>query len=210
MALVRGADQAFEVLDEVSLAGRTYSARLLPELSSLLTKHHLQLSDLHGFAVISGPGSFTGLRVGLSTVKALAEILQRPIAAVSMLEAIAAQAGEDGRIVAALDAGRKEVYSGEYELAGAGLKLVREALLSRAEFVALLEDSPGAALLTPCPALGELATGRIPSKPVQWPPASEIARLGLGKLSRGETVAAEALDANYLRRSDAEIFSTPR
>jgi tRNA threonylcarbamoyladenosine biosynthesis protein TsaB len=230
MGLVRGANEPFEVLEEVSLTGRTYSARLLPELSGMLARRHLQLGALEGFAVISGPGSFTGLRVGLSSIKALAEILGRPIAAISMLEAVAAQADPgppdsglperqplvDRRVIAALDAGRKEVYvgcwgeAGEYGRTGAGFKLARESLLSRAEFISLLEANAVAELVTPDRALCELAAGRLRTRLIPWPAAGEIARLGLAKLAAGQTVPVEALDANYIRRSDAEIFSTPQ
>jgi len=210
MALARGANEPFSVLEQVSLAGRTYSARLIPELSSLLTRRHLQIQDLEAFAVVSGPGSFTGLRVGLSSVKALAEVLKRPITAISMLQAIAAQSGAKGRILAAFDAGRKEVYAGEYDLAGAEPKLVGESLLTRAEFLSLLAAGTAAELVTPDPALSDLASGRLRVKQVQWPGAGEIARLGLTRISTGQTVAVETLDANYIRRSDAEIFSSPR
>ena len=73
-------------------------------------------SDIDGIAVVDGPGSFTGLRVGLSTVKALCEVLGKPLAAVSMLEALAVTYGEEGQqITAVLDAGRGELYVGEYQ-----------------------------------------------------------------------------------------------
>ena len=74
-----------ETLEVVPLAGGTFSAQLVPQIAQLLEKHGLQKSDLEGFAVVSGPGSFTGLRVGLAAVKALAEVLQKPIAAISLL-----------------------------------------------------------------------------------------------------------------------------
>ncbi len=66
--------------------------------------------------VASGPGSFTGLRVGLAAVKALAEVLQKPIVAVSVLEAVACSGSARGRVLALLDAGRGDVYAGDYEL----------------------------------------------------------------------------------------------
>ena len=72
---------------------------------------------MDGFIVVSGPGSFTGLRVGLATVKGLCEVLRKPLATVSMLEALAITYGRPGEnVTAVLDAGRGEVYVGEYQL----------------------------------------------------------------------------------------------
>src|SRR5216110_2464124 len=83
---------------------------------ALLTKHNFDKQQIDAFAVASGPGSFTGLRVGLAAIKALAEVLAKPIAAVSLLEAVAMAGGVEGDVIAALDAGRKEIYAGEYEV----------------------------------------------------------------------------------------------
>src|SRR6266705_1696771 len=73
------APDAIEVLDVVPLEGGTFSAQLVPQIAALLTKHQLTKQQIDGFAVASGPGSFTGLRVGLEAIKALAEILGKPI-----------------------------------------------------------------------------------------------------------------------------------
>ncbi|HEY8671140.1 MAG TPA: tRNA (adenosine(37)-N6)-threonylcarbamoyltransferase complex dimerization subunit type 1 TsaB, partial [Terriglobales bacterium] len=94
----------------VALEGGTFSAQLVPQISALLKKHNFRKQDIEGFAVISGPGSFTGLRVGLAAIKGLAEGLHKPIAAISMLEAIARAAGTQGKVLAAMDAGRGNVY----------------------------------------------------------------------------------------------------
>ncbi len=76
-----------KVLEIVPLEGGTFSAQLIPQIAALLSRHGLGKLDLGVFAVVSGPGSFTGLRVGLAAIKALAEILNKPIVAVSLLEA---------------------------------------------------------------------------------------------------------------------------
>src|SRR5215471_7997990 len=78
-----------EVIGEVPLAGGTFSAQLVPQISGLLEKHNFRKTDIDAFIVISGPGSFTGLRVGLAAIKALAEILHKPIVQVSLLEVLA-------------------------------------------------------------------------------------------------------------------------
>jgi len=206
MALARGGAGACEVLELAPLAGGTYSARLIPELAALLARRHLQKTDLEGFAVVSGPGSFTGLRVGLAAVKGLAEVLRRPIAAVSMLEAIAAQGNPEGSVVAALDAGRSEIFAGEYAVHGGEPRSQGEYLLTREQFSVFLEAHPGLELVTPDGAVAELASTHLHMRRIDWPDAGRIARLGLQKLIAGETIAPEALEANYIRRSDAEIF----
>ena len=77
------------LLEVASLAGGMFSAQLVPQIAALLQKHGLSKTDIGGFIVVSGPGSFTGLRVGLAAIKALAEILQKPIVPVSLLELVA-------------------------------------------------------------------------------------------------------------------------
>jgi len=89
LALVRFEDQKQLTLDVAPIAGGTFSAQLIPQLAAMLGQHGLSKRDIDGFAVTSGPGSFTGLRVGLAATKALAEILRKPIVAVSLLEAVA-------------------------------------------------------------------------------------------------------------------------
>ncbi len=226
LALTRADESSFDVLEVVPLAGGTYSAELIPQLSAMLARHGLGKQYVEAFVVATGPGSFTGLRVGISTVKGLAEIFARPIAAVSVLEVIAAQAtstntshsqnrAEVGRqqtsapqrVIAALDAGRKELYVGEYEVANAQPQSGRESLLSHAEFTELLEKNPAAELITPDAAVLELASMHLKVKQIEPPNSGELARLGWLKIRSGETTAAEVLDANYIRRSDAEIFS---
>jgi tRNA threonylcarbamoyladenosine biosynthesis protein TsaB len=205
LALARSDVETFRVLEVVPLAGGTYSARLIPELSALLTRHNAGKHDLEGFAVVSGPGSFTGLRVGLSAVKGLAEILRQPIAAVSMLEALAAQATCDGRAITAFDAGRNELFVGEYDVRGGEPVLLQESLLTHLQFSALLDENPAAELITPDMGVAELAGMHLHVKQADWPDAGEIARLGYNKIRADLTVAPEALEANYIRRSDAEI-----
>ncbi len=78
-----------EILEFAPLKGGEYSAQLIPTLAAALEKHGISKTDIDLFVVASGPGSFTGLRVGLATVKALSEALQKPIVAVSVLEAVA-------------------------------------------------------------------------------------------------------------------------
>src|SRR5579863_2035830 len=89
VALCRGDAHSCETLQLRALEGGTYSARLIPLISEILEQHKVAMTDVDGVAIVSGPGSFTGLRVGLATVKGLCEVLHKPLASVSMLEAIA-------------------------------------------------------------------------------------------------------------------------
>ena len=207
LARVREGQPEVEVVEIVPVAGGTFSAQLVPQISALLSKHGYGKSDLDAFAVVSGPGSFTGLRVGLAAIKALAEVLHRPIATVSLLEAIACSGSTKGRVLAALDAGRGEVYLGDYEL-GSQSRRQSERLLTRDEF---LEVGRSGRVITPDPAIAEIARAAAVSvEQIAYPRTDVIARLGWAHLRRGETVSADALDANYIRRSDAEIFSKPK
>src|SRR2546428_1413369 len=107
-------DGACDALEVVALAGGTFSAQLVPQIAALLTKHNFNKQQIDAFAVVSGPGSFTGLRVGLAAIKALAEVLAKPIAAGSLLEAVAMAGGVEGDVIAALGGGGKEIFAGEF------------------------------------------------------------------------------------------------
>src|SRR5208282_3885213 len=86
LARVTPGQSDVETIEVVPLAGGAFSAQLVPQIAALLEKLGYSKSDLGAFAAASGPGSFTGLRVGLAAIKALAEALQKPIVAVSLLE----------------------------------------------------------------------------------------------------------------------------
>src|ERR1700729_2408632 len=86
-----------EIVASVELSGGNFSAELVPAVAGLLLKHGYQAKHIDAFAVVSGPGSFTGLRIGLAAVKALAEILNKPIAAVSLLEVCVFISGSEGK-----------------------------------------------------------------------------------------------------------------
>ena len=198
------ASSELAILDLVPLEGGTFSAQLVPQIAGLLAKHGLEKENIGAFVVASGPGSFTGLRVGLAAIKALAEILGKPIAAVSRLEALARAAGIRGTVIAALDAGRGEVYTGIYDLEDTA-EMRAERLLTIAE---LFAEAAGQMIVTPEGKLAEAARAAgLQVKQVALPRSDAIARMGWEKLQKGETVSPEDLEANYIRRSDAEIFA---
>jgi tRNA threonylcarbamoyladenosine biosynthesis protein TsaB len=208
LALMRFEEESSRTLELVSLEGGTFSAQLVPQISALLTKNGLAKSDIDAFAVASGPGSFTGLRVGLAAIKALAEILQKPIAAISVLEAIARAPGREGRVLAVLDAGRGEVYCGEYGIRDARATLIAQQLWTVAELVA---NAAGRTVVTPDVIVAELSREKnLQFAHIAAPRADSIARLGFEKIQAGEMVSPEALDATYIRRTDAEIKKDAR
>ena len=206
IALARSnADEDCEVIEVVPLTGGAFSAQLVPQIAALLAKHGFHKEDIGAFAVASGPGSFTGLRVGLAAIKALAEVLQKPIAVVSLLEAVARSGPRRGRVFAALDAGRNEVYLGEYDVSDTSVRLINERLVTSPEMAELVG---GTTIITPDKSGAEAARAQgCQVEEVVHPSSGAVARLGLKKILSGDAVSPEALEANYIRRSDAEIFS---
>lgn len=187
-----------QIIGLASLDGGAFSAQLVPQIAALLKTHGFTKSDIDAFIAASGPGSFTGLRVGLAAVKALAEVLGKPIAAVSLLETVAA-ASKQKRAVAAMDAGRNEIYACLQESSGAS-----EFLLSSEEFLAAAH---GQLVVTPDKSVADLARAAgIKVEEVPRPRSDVIARLGWKRIQSGHTISPEALDANYLRRSE-QIFA---
>jgi tRNA threonylcarbamoyladenosine biosynthesis protein TsaB len=207
IALARAPDRSanhVEVIETVPLTGGTFSAQLVPQIAALLAAHQLTKQHIDAFAVGSGPGSFTGLRIGLAAVKALADVLNKPIAAVSLLEVCVFTSGAQGRIMAALDAGRGDIYAGEYDVPSPSGQVPREHLLTRDQFLA---QAQGWKVVTPDAALAEvLRTAGLIIASLAPISAANVARLGWRKLQSGATVSPEALEANYIRRTDAEML----
>jgi tRNA threonylcarbamoyladenosine biosynthesis protein TsaB len=208
VALARGDADNFELIAASPVEGGTFSAQLIPQIARLLSENNLKKSDIDAFAAATGPGSFTGLRIGLTAVKGLAEILRKPIAAVSVLEACVLKSGiqyDDARVFAALDAQRNEVYLGEYMVNKGRASCIDELLVTREEFAKRVQ---GKVAVTPDGDLAKVARSAVVLR-IERPNSADIARIGLQKIARGETVSVEDLDANYIRRSDAEIFAKP-
>jgi tRNA threonylcarbamoyladenosine biosynthesis protein TsaB len=192
------------------------------ELEFLLGELSLRMEEFELFAVAAGPGSFTGLRVGLAAVKGWAEVYRKPIAAVSALEAVAVQAHSNaGLIVPVLDARRGQVYFGLYRRATGGAGEIRlvldgeEYVMTPAEFFEALRERGGGAefaIVTPQPELfagaasrDEIAVLRGAVEPASSALAPFIGQLGFQQARRGALADPLTLDANYVRRTDAEL-----
>jgi tRNA threonylcarbamoyladenosine biosynthesis protein TsaB len=196
-----------------------YSSWLLPAVDEVLAKAGLRMAGVDAYAVAAGPGSFTGVRVGLTTVKAWAEVYGKPVVAVSRLEAIAVQATGGAKYVAAFaDAQRGQLFGAVYEKdEGNGLtrtgeemviapgKFVEAAVgLSRGQKISWV--STDAAHIAEEPAWKEREKHGEVIEQVSATLAPIMARIGLQRLKDGKATDALGLDANYVRRSDAEIF----
>jgi tRNA threonylcarbamoyl adenosine modification protein YeaZ len=215
-----------------------YSIWLLPTIDCALQASGLTFADIDVFVAASGPGSFTGVRVGLTTVKAWAEVTGKPIVGVSRLEALATQvAPAAGELIAAFtNAQRKQIYGALYRRSsdgasggnGAGHTLTRvgeESVISPEEFLAWAVQNSGGAPLrwisTDPEMLAEteawvarqksgdtrpvdnvIDTGIQPASPTLAP---AIGKLGHQLAMLKQFVDPLRLDANYVRRSDAEV-----
>ena len=210
-----------ELLAEVSGYEETpYSSRIFRDVALLQDRAGCTLDQIDLFAVASGPGSFTGLRVGLTAVKAWAEIYRKPIAAISGLEAIAMEALADGAsgakwIASFLDARRGQLFGAIYgRQAGESGRLSLqsdESILSIDEFLEMLKGRSGELVHLASSTPDVLPVSRLAEAmpaarviPVSAALASTIGRLGRERAKQGEVVDAMRLDANYVRRSDAE------
>jgi tRNA threonylcarbamoyladenosine biosynthesis protein TsaB len=183
------------------LPGRTASERLVPAVRRVMESSGWKLGDLTAVVVVHGPGSFTGVRVGLSAAKGLSEAGGVPLIAISRLAVLAAGGG-DGVVHAVLDAGRGEFYYGEYS----GRGCLREALLTEEEVVAAAAG--GAVIVCEGKVAGALAT--LEPRVVAEPAAMDALAFAVERAAAEEFDDAAVLDANYLRRTDAEIFAKPK
>ncbi|HEY3825490.1 MAG TPA: tRNA (adenosine(37)-N6)-threonylcarbamoyltransferase complex dimerization subunit type 1 TsaB [Bryobacteraceae bacterium] len=188
-------------------APRGFSHVLFGEMEAMLARQRVVLADIELFAGASGPGSFTGVRVGLSAIKGLAEVLGKPVVAISNLEALAAFGTSDARATI-IDAQRGEIYAALYD--GAGRQVVAESVLPVERFLGLLPKCEMEWISQDFePFLPLLGGARFAGYPVITAPralAAVIARIAIQKAREGLARDPAAIEANYVRRSDAELL----
>jgi tRNA threonylcarbamoyladenosine biosynthesis protein TsaB len=189
--------------------GRPHSELLMPLIDELLRGASRGLADVDAFAVAVGPGSFTGLRVGIATVKGLAFGSARAVAAVPTLRALAEAAPMSGSPVAAvLDAQRGEVYGAVFRSGEAAA----DAVWSAAELAAAVP--PGALLVVGEGAEGAVEAAALPASVSRLPgaagrlTAARVGVVGARLLASGAGVQAAELAARYVRRAEAEVRRT--
>jgi tRNA threonylcarbamoyladenosine biosynthesis protein TsaB len=168
-------------------------------ISELLDKASLTLNEIDCFASASGPGAFTGVRVGLTTVKGLAEALRRPVVGVSNLRALAAY-GKTNRRAVVLDARRGDVFGAVY---GGDLQPLSEEMVGKlGPWLAGLPPDVAEFIVQDDRLLDGLG---LPATLAPAHLAPAIAACAELDRERGLWIDPAALDANYVRRSDAEL-----
>lgn len=210
VTLARGQTSGVEILGTSAVEGGTFSARLVPTIAELLAAHDLTQKDIEGVAVSIGPGSFTGLRIGLTAAKGFAEALNIPLTGVSRFDAVAESfpGGADPLFVV-LHAGPHEVYAAEFRRVDSSWSIARKWFCNVRRLAEMVQAAgPAAAVITVEPRLAEELKkfGASPAG-VAHVGSEAIARLGWRQLAAGECTNVDELDAEYIRRDD-ELFST--
>lgn len=208
-----------EVLQSIAHEGTSdYSSWLLPTAGEALRASGLRMQDIDVFAAAAGPGSFTGVRIGLTTVKAWSEAYGKPIASISRLEAMASQVvGGQEHLAAFVDAQRGQVFGGLYSREGTGLKLLEQEMViepegflnwvsEQAEGHVVFWISMDPERITVLDRWAEHARAGESLQTSASVLAPTIGRIGRQRALSGRLTDALALDAEYVRRSDAEIF----
>ncbi len=202
-----------KLLGEIGLeSAATHSARLLRSVDLLLGALGRPVRDVDAFAVAAGPGSFTGIRIGLGAVKALAFASGRPVAPVSALLALATKLTSDGARLAApiVDAKKGEIYAGLFEAGPDGLvEIVPQGAYAPDAFFARLPSRRVVAFAGSGLALYRSRLLPYVRDKARFPRrsafiAAEVGRIGRDVVLRGEGVAAVSLEPIYFRRSQAE------
>lgn len=193
--------------------GLTHSATLMPMVESMLKNAGLTLAEMDVIAVAAGPGSFTGLRIGVSAAKGLAWPLDKPCAEVSTLEAMAWQmSGMDGLVCAAMDARRQQVYNALFDLKdGKPVRLTPDRAISLDDLQLELANAEKTQILVGdgahlcynafqklgCPV-------KMAPPHLQYQTAWGVARCALEQARSGQLTDAAGLAPNYHRLSQAE------
>jgi tRNA threonylcarbamoyladenosine biosynthesis protein TsaB len=204
VALLRGANVVAVLAGD---SGISHSNTLLNDIDKLLGEARIDLSDIDLFAVAAGPGSFTGLRIGIATVKALAATLNRPCAGINTLAAIALAAGISSRSVALLPAGRGEVFAQLFSVSKDGVvtPLDDAAHISPQK---LLEKYGSLENVLWC-GEGAIANQALFDNGHLAPQitnlAIPVALLALSRFREQTLEPPDALQAIYVRPSDAEL-----
>ncbi len=192
--------------------GINHSETLLPSIEKILSVTGTEIADVDLFALTVGPGSFTGLRVGASTVKGLALAADKPVVGVSSMDALALNvANSTITICPMLDARKKEVYTALYEPDRRGLpkKIAGEMVIDPEKFLKGIDAEViflGDGAISYCGLIKEILPDRsyfaLPN--LQYIKASAVGLLGMNKFIEGDILDIMTFTPQYLRLSEAE------
>jgi len=204
------------LLAELTMQGKlTHSETLLPHIEQVLKMAAVAKEELTGIAVSNGPGSFTGLRIGLAAAKAMSYVLGIPLVGVSTLQALAYQLPAPGvRVMCLLDAQKGNAYVESYRWENNSLQVVDSVQVAKiTDIVAACANMNEQVIL-----LGDAVQKKVAGKlelpanvsvappHIVMPRAACVAMLGQAKLLAGETDNVMDLEPVYIRRSEAEVL----
>lgn len=218
VALAESSGEDCRIMADVKGNDRfSHLQNLTPQIEEVISKSGLSINDVDAIAVSNGPGSFTGIRIGVSTARALAQAAGRKCVAVSSLEGLAMRAGEsmseDGTLVCPiLDARRSQIYGGAYLIRdGFPHEEVKAGPYTIDEFIELIRDYDrvyflGDGVDAYAERIAELRTEGVTYAPEteRYQSAVQIAELGCRRLDRGEGCSYEELKPEYMRLAEAE------
>lgn len=194
----------------------THSETLLPLIEQMLAERNESLSEVDAIAVSNGPGSFTGLRIGVTTAKGLGLALDRPVIAVPTLDAMAYNfVSEEGALICPMiDARRNQIFTGAYKTDGSNIRavmnsraldideLIEEIRNLQEEKIIFLGDGAEFHRDKLVEAFGDAAI--VASGEKAHPSAGSVALLGEAMMKLGEAMSADDVVPTYLRQSQAE------
>ena len=193
---------------------KTHSERIMPQIEDMLKSADISIDDIDVFAASVGPGSFTGVRIGVATIKAFAQALNKPCIKVSALEGLAENVScFNGIIAPILDARRNQVYNALFESNGSEItRLCDDRALMLDDLLEELKSYNTNIIFTGdgVPVFGDIIKDTLKDKaffapaPLMYNQAASIALIGIKKLKNGETEGYENLVPEYVRLSQAE------
>lgn len=172
---------------------KTHSQKLMPMIDEVFQKSNLSLNDIDLIVCCLGPGSFTGVRIGIATAKAFADCKNIPVVGVNSLEVLAYSLGEEGKICALIDAGHENAYVGYYEISKderGNLQTIQEDLT----FLNLTDEK-----------LKEIQKQYKIANSSNIGSGITIAKIGYTKYQNGKSGNSSILSPVYLRKSQAEL-----
>ncbi|MCR1898902.1 tRNA (adenosine(37)-N6)-threonylcarbamoyltransferase complex dimerization subunit type 1 TsaB [Irregularibacter muris] len=193
---------------------KNHSEKLMPIIQNLLEEVEVEIKEIDAFGVCIGPGSFTGLRIGMATAKALAQVADKPMVGISTLEALAYNLPfSQGSICPILDAQRNQIYTGLYQWKNKELiALEKDQAIGAEEWIEKLKDREKPIILVGdgVAKFGALFQENLQGKimiappPVRMPRASSIGSLALQRVQEGKAQHFKDISPQYLRKSQAE------